>query len=149
MVIVDASVAVKWYVVEALHARAREIMASADDLLAAPDIILTEVANALRRKVAEGTATREQAFEALDDLPRCFSRIIPSDTTLRVAFDIALDLGHPFPDCVYLACAVMNDANLVTDDRKFLEKAVANGHKSRIVLLADWKPGEAAGEIGS
>ena len=43
----------------------------------------------------------------------------------------------------------MNDASLVTDDRKFLEKAVANGHKSRIVLLADWKPREPRGEIAS
>lgn len=149
MVIIDASVAVKWYVAEAGHAEARAIMADANELLAAPDIIVTEVANALRRKVTEGTATRAQALSALDDLPLCFSRIIPSATTLRVAFDLALDLGHPFPDCVYLACAVMNDASLVTDDRKFLEKAVANGHKSRIVLLADWKPREPRGEIAS
>ncbi|QGM98573.1 type II toxin-antitoxin system VapC family toxin [Methylocystis parvus] len=147
MVIIDASVAVKWYVGEALHPEAREILAYADDLLAAPDIIFTEVANALRRKVAEGTATREQALDALDDLPRCFSRIVSSDRTLRVAFDIALDLGHPFPDCVYLACAIMNDAKSVTDDRKFLEKAVVNGHRSRIVLLADYKPRERRDEI--
>jgi predicted nucleic acid-binding protein len=147
VVIVDASVAVKWYVDEALHAEAREVMAGAHELLAAPDIIFTEVANALRRKVMEGTATREQALDALDDLPRCFSRIIPSDMTLRVAFDLALDLRHPFPDCVYLACAAMNDVTLVTDDRKFTEKAVANGHQSRIVLLAEWKPREPRGEI--
>ncbi len=51
----------------------------------------------------------------------------------------ALDLGHPLPDCVYLACAVMNDAILVTDDRKFLEKAVVNGHQGRIILLANWQ----------
>lgn len=146
MVIVDASVAVKWYVSEALHAEAREVMAGAEDL-AAPDIIFTEVANALRRKVAEGTATREQALDALEDLPHCFSHVIPSNKTLRVAFEIALDLGHPLPDCVYLACAVMNGATLVTDDRKFLEKAVVNGHQSRMVLLADWKPREPRGEI--
>lgn len=149
MVIIDASVAVKWYVAEVGHAEARSIVADGDTLRAAPDIILTEVANTLRRKVAEGAATREQAIAALEDLPRCFSRLIPAETTVRAAFDIALDLGHPFPDCVYLACAVMNDASLVTDDRKFLEKAVANGHKSRIVLLADWKPRGPRGEIAS
>ncbi|MBG0810980.1 type II toxin-antitoxin system VapC family toxin [Methylosinus sp. H3A] len=149
MVIIDASVAVKWYVAEAQHMQAREILAAANDLLAAPDLILTEVANALRRKVSEGTATREQALEALEDLPRSFSLLVPSSATLRAAFDIALDLGHPFPDCVYLACAAMNDARLVTDDRKFLEKAVANGHKSRIVLLAEWKPRGPRGEIAS
>lgn len=149
MVIIDASVAVKWYVAEAGHAEARAIMADDKALLAAPDIIITEVANALRRKIAEGTATREQAISALEDLPRCFSRLISAETTSRAAFDLALDLGHPFPDCVYLACAVMNDASLVTDDRKFFEKAVANGHESRIVLLADWKPREPRGEIAS
>ncbi|HEY8260140.1 MAG TPA: type II toxin-antitoxin system VapC family toxin [Methylosinus sp.] len=147
MVIIDASVAVKWYVAEAGHAEARAIMADANELLAAPDIIVTEVANALRRKVTEGTATRAQALSALDDPPLCFSRIIPSATTSRVAFDLAL--RHPFPDCVTLACAAMNDASLVTDDRKFFENAVANGHKSRIVLLADWKPRGPRGEIAS
>lgn len=69
------------------------------------------------------------------------------DASVAVAFDIALDLGHPFPDCVYLACAIMNNATLVTDDRKFLEKAVVNGHKSRIVLLADFTPRERRDEI--
>jgi len=149
VVIVDASVAVKWYVAEAQHAQAREILAADDELLAAPDLILTEVANTLRRKVMEGSVTREQAFEALEDLPRCFSLLVPSRASWRAAFDLALNLGHPFPDCVYLACAAMNDARLVTDDRKFLEKAVANGHKSRIVLLADWKPRGPRGEIAS
>lgn len=138
VVVVDASVAVKWYAAEAGRAEARQVLASSAELVA-PDIIVTEVANALRRKVTEGAATREQALGVLDDLPGCFTRLIPTERTLLAAFDLALSLSHPFPDCVYLACAVMNGANLVTDDRNFLEKAVANGHRHRIVLLADWQ----------
>lgn len=138
VVVVDASVAVKWYAAEAGRAEARQILASPVELVA-PDILITEVANALRRKVMEGSATREQALSALEDLPGCFSRLIPAEQTLQPAFDLALNLGHPLPDCVYLACAVMNGASLVSDDRKFLEKAVANGHRSRIIHLVDWQ----------
>jgi predicted nucleic acid-binding protein len=145
VVIVDASVAVKWYVREALHAQAREIMAQADDL-AAPDIIVTEVANALQRKVSSGMVSKEQALEALRDLPNCFSQLIPADKTLRDGFELALELRHAFPDSVYLACAAMNDASLVTDDRKLWEKAVKNGHQRHIRLLADTTPREPTGE---
>lgn len=144
VVVVDASVAVKWYVAEAWRTEARQVLDSSVELIA-PDIIVTEVANALRRKVTEGTATREQALNALGDLPVCFSHFTPAEQTLLAAFDLALSLSHPFPDCVYLACAVMNGASLVTDDRKFLEKAVANGHRNRIVLLADWSSRGASG----
>jgi predicted nucleic acid-binding protein len=137
VVVIDASVAVKWYVAEARRNEARNVLATAAEMIA-PDIILTEVANALRRKVTEGTVTMEQALNALDDLPGSFSRLVHAEQTLRAAFDLALCLDHPLPDCVYLACAVLNGASLVTDDRKFLEKAVANGHRNRVVLLADW-----------
>ncbi|MBG0795922.1 type II toxin-antitoxin system VapC family toxin [Methylocystis sp. H62] len=147
VVVVDASVAVKWYVAEAWRTEARNVLASAAELIA-PDIILTEVANALRRKVTEGTVTKEQALNALDDLPASFSRIVHAEQTLRAAFDLALSLSHPFPDCVYLACAIMNGANLVTDDRKFLEKAVVNGHRNHVVLLADW-PAQEPDQQGS
>jgi predicted nucleic acid-binding protein len=92
-------------------------------------------AGADERRVA--CAGREQALDALDDLPRCFSQIVPATETARSAFDIALALGHPFPDCVYLACAVMASATLVTDDRKFLEKAVAGGHRRHVIHLVD------------
>ncbi|MFO1101927.1 MAG: type II toxin-antitoxin system VapC family toxin [Methylocystis sp.] len=141
VVVIDASVAVKWYVAEAWRNEARNVLATAAELIAL-DFILTEVANALRRKVTEGTVTKEQALNALDDLPASFSRLIHAEQTLRAAFDLALRLSHPLPDCVYLACAVLNGASLVTDDRKFLEKVVANGHRNRIVLLADWPMGE-------
>lgn len=141
VVVIDASVAVKWYVTEAWRTEARSVLATAAELIA-PDIILTEVANALRRKVTEGSITKEQALNALDDLPASFSRIVHAEQTLRAAFDLALRLSHPLPDCVYLACAVMNGASLVTDDRKFIEKAVGNGHRNRVILLADWPMGE-------
>ena len=59
VVVIDASVAVKWYVTEAWRTEARSVLASAAERIA-PDIILTEVANALRRKVTEGMVTRSR-----------------------------------------------------------------------------------------
>jgi predicted nucleic acid-binding protein len=139
VVIADANVAVKWCVREPLHADARSLLAAAEDLVP-PAVIVTEVADALRRKVTHGASTLAQALDALEILPRCFARLVPCAETLRIAFGFALELVHPFPDCAYLACAVMNDASLITDDRKFHEKAVSNGHGGRIFLLADWMP---------
>jgi predicted nucleic acid-binding protein len=120
----------------ASRSEARALLAGSVELVA-PDIIVTEVANALRRRTVEGTVTREQALDALNDLPKCFSTLVSSEQTVFAAFDLAVTLNHPFPDCVYLASAVLNGARPVTDDRKFFEKAVANERRASIALLAD------------
>ncbi len=58
--VIDASVAVKWLVVEDRHALARDVLRDGFVLMA-PDLLLIEVANALRNKVALKLAEWAQA----------------------------------------------------------------------------------------
>ena len=52
------------------------------------------------------------------------------------AASIAMTIGHPLADCIYLALAVELDCALATCDAKFQTKAI--GHFSQVKLLGDF-----------
>ena len=61
----------------------------------------------------------------------------PSDPRLiQRGVDIALDLGHPLADCIYLALAIELDCDLATCDAKFQAKATSL--YPRVKLLSDF-----------
>lgn len=123
MIIVDASVAVKWVVSEVDSAEAVALLDQ--DRLAAPVLWLSEASNALWAKVVRGQLSADEARGQANDLldapvtPLMLPRLLP------VAMRLALDLNHPIYDCFYLSAALQNDTFVVTADRRFLEKAAA------------------------
>lgn len=119
--IVDASVAVKWFAEEPLSDKAELVLAGPDDLIA-PALVLAELGNALRKKAAQNILTREQAIDALREAPSFFVRLYPlPDLALR-ATEIAFDLRHPVYDCFYLALAERERLPLVSADERLLRK---------------------------
>jgi predicted nucleic acid-binding protein len=132
--VVDASVAVKWFAPEEGHVPALQLLEDGAEL-AAPDLVLTEVANALHKKLRRGEATSAQCADAVETLPSLFGQLVPSATLIREAWWLAVALDHPVYDCVYLACAEHLEARLVTADRRFAEKARSAGHAERIGFL--------------
>jgi predicted nucleic acid-binding protein len=63
---------------------------------------------------------------------------VPTTSLLRQGLDLAMTLGHPVYDCLFLALAIDRDCRLLTSDEKF-QRVV--GEKSdlasRIVMLPD------------
>ena len=84
--------------------KAEAILGSRDDLLA-PDLVLAELGNALRKKVALGLVTTRQAIDAVRRAPTFFYRLYPLPDLAARATEIAIDLQHPIYDCFYLALA--------------------------------------------
>ena len=137
--VVDSSVAVKWFVQEPLRDEARKLIRG-DDLLCAPDILFAEIANVGWRLVTRGDVSRDLAFEMVTQVGDPFSRIVSSSLLCERAFDIALTLGHPVYDCLYLACAEVSDAVLVTADERF-HAVVQGGPNAELVRhLSDFPP---------
>jgi predicted nucleic acid-binding protein len=130
--IVDASVAVKWFSEEPGSKRAESLLASDDNNLIAPDLILAEIGNALRKKAAKKLLTPRQALDAVRHAPKFFDRLFPLAEMATRATEIALDLRHPIYDCFYLALAEREQMELVTDDKKLI--AVAK--KARVKVRA-------------
>jgi predicted nucleic acid-binding protein len=127
-------VVVKWFVAEELHDDARELLAGAGPLLA-PDILLTEVANALRVKATRGEIDDAAARRAVAAVVgRGEPQLRRSPTLVPRAFELARELDHPVCDCVYLALAEELDEVLVTADRRFVA-ACADRTRGRVRLL--------------
>ena len=122
LAVVDASVAVKWYVREAGSESALRLLAPEAFELLAPDIFLSEVANALLRQEREGQLSAEALDAALADLRRTRPRLVPASEVMDRAAILARALPHPIYDCLYLALADATDALLVTADGEFVSR---------------------------
>jgi predicted nucleic acid-binding protein len=95
--VVDASVAVKFSVKELGSAAALELIRS-EPRLVAPDLILTEAANAYWAMVRGSRLLMIHAERNLEDLPRYFDRLYPTGMLIQQALSIAFHLRHPVYD---------------------------------------------------
>ena len=135
--VVDASVAVKWFVQEELRAEARELLRR-DEALYAPALVLAEISNTLWKKVLRNEISDEQAQKASHRSHDPFSRLYPLDALNRRALEIALDLQHPVYDCFYIACAEeVGDGRVVTVDRRLRTAVEGTACEGLVVHLLD------------
>jgi predicted nucleic acid-binding protein len=140
VIVVDASLAVKWFVPESDSLVALRFLARNRGELVSPDLLFVEVAGVLVRSANQRAASKDAASRTLDKLMSAETqrhiraeRMTP-ELVARAA-RIAIELGHPLKDCVYLALAIELDCLLATCDVHFRNKA-ATSHP-RVRLLAD------------
>lgn len=125
MIVVDASVAVKWFLSET-NSRDAVALLSMDEKLVGPTLARFEVAGALVRSQRRGDIDGKQ-LELLSNrwvstLDRNVLRMIYDPTDLLRASSLAASIGHPFADCLYLALAERLQSPLVTADEIFCKK---------------------------
>jgi predicted nucleic acid-binding protein len=120
-IVIDASVAVKWFIEEPGTAAAKEHLGS-EVRLVAPDLVVSEVCNALWARVCRGGIEEMQARVAVDLVARCYEELVPAASLRERAFAMALELGHPVYDCFYLALAERRRTQLVTADSRLLTR---------------------------
>ena len=120
--VIDANVAIKWFVTEDLHAEARRLLEGGDDLHA-PDFLVVELANVAWNKAKRREISPQQAEQisaaCLDGVPVLHA----SSALVERATRIALDLDHPVYDCIYIACAEAIGGVLITADEKMMRTA--------------------------
>lgn len=121
----DASVAVKWTVAEPGRDGALRLIDYADELVA-PDLLIAEAANVLRKKSKLGEITVRQSEEALRAIQLVIPRFVASPQLAEDALALAHTLDHSVYDCFYLACA-LPAARFVTADDRFISKCRYHG----------------------
>ena len=99
--VVDASVAVKLLVDEPDSDAVRELAASGQELHA-PRLLVSEVANALRRKVRQGQIARADAGAAMASVSDMPMRWNDDETVSADPVRLALALDHPVYNCMGL-----------------------------------------------
>lgn len=122
MLVIDASVAVKWYVNQPDTAKAIEIAGSGQTLIA-PDLLLAETGNAFWQCVRAGLFKPADARDALSKLPHRFDVLRRMTALADEALRIAVTINHPVYDCFYLALARREAAPLVTADKRLAAAA--------------------------
>ena len=136
--IVDASVAMKWFVPEEMYEQAQSLLFCCGGDLEAPDLLVTEVANIAWKKFLRNEITHDQAraipLEAYSYLAACH----PSIYLLDQALEIAIALNHPIYDCIYLACAIERNALFITADKRFFGRVQETEFAENTIFLGDW-----------
>jgi predicted nucleic acid-binding protein len=122
--IVDASVAARWFV-PALAWPSATVLLQTKQILIAPELVLAEVANAFWKAVGAGYMTPSEMQLAVAKLPNLFDALIPLHGLAGDAAESAIALRHPVYDCFYLALARRESAPLVTADKRLAAAAKA------------------------
>jgi len=117
--VIDASVACKWFIDEPHFDRAADLL-TGDDPLIAPDLIIPEVCNVAWLKLRRGEMTSDHASAMIDGLPEFLDEVVPMAQLAARALTIAVALAHPANDCFYIALAERRDTRLVTADRRLI-----------------------------
>ena len=136
-VVVDASVAVKWFVPEPLSNQAEHLLGGGDALFA-PDFLLIEFGNIVWKKVRLGELARDDGDAALVALRNGPVGLIGTPPLLERALHLAHEIEHPLYDCLYLATAEAVGATVATADRRFFDRCSMSIMQSRIGWLGDW-----------
>jgi len=134
--VVDASVAVKWYLPEIHDADARRLLTGGGDLLV-PDLIFSEVGNILWKRVRSGQILETEAQTVLQSLGALSLSVAPSWPLVLPALAIACQTQRTVYDCLYLALAVRESAVMVTADEKFHNALQATPLVSHILWVED------------
>jgi predicted nucleic acid-binding protein len=137
--VVDASVAIKWFAPEVLSPEAESLLDGGDDLFA-PDLLLLECGNIIWKKVRLGELARADGDAALAALRSGPIRLLDTTPLVEQALQLAHEIQRPVYDCVYLASAEAVDAIVVTADRRFFEQCWSSKMGGRIAWLADRGP---------
>ncbi|MGB8818922.1 MAG: type II toxin-antitoxin system VapC family toxin [Rhizobiaceae bacterium] len=132
--VVDASVALKWFVPEADSSMADDLVRAEADLIA-PGIIWTELANAVWKNARLGNLDSGIWDDVAAKLPGLMTIHSAEGPLLQSAVKLAVSHEHPVYDCVYLALAIQTGARVVTVDKRFLNVFGQSDHADRVISL--------------
>ena len=115
--VVDASVAVKWYLPEVHDVHAQRLLSGGADLFV-PDLIFSEVGNILWKRVRSNQMLEAEAEMVLQSLGALSLTVSPSWPLVLPALTIACTTQRTVYDSIYLALAVRENAIMATADEK-------------------------------
>ena len=117
-VVVDASVAIKWFLAED-HTADAESLISSDFDIHAPELAISEFGNIVWKKLRYGDVQTGEGAAIVDAFFKVGINFHSNGPLLSAAVEIAVESGQTVYDCTYLALAIALDCPVITADRKF------------------------------
>lgn len=134
--VVDASVAIKWFLPQVYADSARSLLAG-DHSLLVPDLLYTEVGSILWKEIRFGLGTAEEARRVVTVLNALPLEVYPSKAFMPLTLDIALQTQRTVYDSLYLALATTQKCRMVTADRKFYNALTSSTFATHILWVED------------
>lgn len=125
-IVVDASVALKWFFEEDGSDRATDLLRVEDELIA-PDLIYSEVGNATWKRVRNGSISGEEAEGVVVQLLAVPLMLADVRPLMGAAMVIAVEHDRTIYDSVYLALALRRGCQLVTSDERLVNALAGTG----------------------
>jgi predicted nucleic acid-binding protein len=141
VIVVDASVALKWFLADEPNVEEALAIVREGTALIAPDMLIAEVCNAAWRSARLGRMSQAQVDEIAALLPRFFDTLVGAADLASRAVAIAGQLDHSVYDCLYVALAEVQEVSLVTADARLLGKVRGTPWAARVLHLADYASG--------
>lgn len=115
--VIDTSVAIKWYVPEPGHQEAVSLLKQGLELVA-PDLVVAEFGNILWKKTRTGELKGQEAEEIAESfISACPITLYPASVLLPAAVHLAVSFDRAVYDCLFLALAAAESTQCVTADR--------------------------------
>lgn len=132
LVVVDASVAAKWFLPENGEALADQALALLNKYdkkevqFVVPDLFYVEIASAIWKAVRAGRVPQAFGDQALVLLTQREFATVPSLKLLDKAFQIATAFERTVYDSLYVALAVQTNSQLITADERLATSLAAH-----------------------
>jgi predicted nucleic acid-binding protein len=150
VLVVDASVAVKLYLIESLKPETDALFRCLKDpgaVFHVPDLFYAECANILWKQVGKGNSNAIAAAAHMTDLTNLPLHSTDSKDLCGQALDLALKHNISAYDACYVALAQQEGVELITADQKLVTKLA--GITPAVVWLGSWKPPAGAAAAGT
>jgi len=117
--VIDACVAIKWFLPEEKYKEAGDIL-SHHNRLYAPDLLEIEMDSIITKKVRQRLLETEDAYRIYEEIRNIPIQIIPYSLISKLAFDLSAALPITQYDACYLAVAIEFNEKVVTADMRFV-----------------------------
>lgn len=121
-IVVDASIAFLWFANEPDRWGAARLL-EIESALLSPDLMVAEATNAWWKKLRRREMDLADVEQAVTNLLALGIEWTSSAQLVRPAARLAVELGHPVYDCLYLALAASHSAPLATVDERLRRAA--------------------------
>ena len=138
--VVDASVAVKWYVPEENADHALSLLARQEHgeiSLHVPELFFAEVGNIVWKKQRTGQLLRMQADLIVGSLLQVPYHVHSLPGLLPHAVTLACELDQTVYDAIYLSLALSLRSQVITADSRFRNRLEASPFRSHVRWVGD------------
>jgi predicted nucleic acid-binding protein len=136
IIVIDASVAAKWFFQEEHSEYALSLLGNRFELNA-PDFLYLELENLLCKRTRRKELSITEALEMEDEIISMPISSYSSTELRERAFELALDIKSSLYDCLYLALAEALDGRMVTADGKFFQALCNSPLSDRMLWVGD------------